>query len=169
MGLFDSTVKGGEGKSFGNIALKLEKFAEHEEYGVLFNSLAKLAKVLEIKYELGVHTREAYLSGNKTALHNILSYYDETISRIEDFYEAYEEQWMWENKPHGFDVQDARIGALIQRIKHCKKRIENYLNGKLSKIEELEEPLLDVKCRDESEPLCFKFWSEIITSNVMHC
>ena len=169
MGLFDSTVKGGEGKSFRDIALKLEKFAEHKEYGLLFDSLAKLSGVLEIKYELGFHTREAYLSGNKTALRNILPDYDETISRIEEFYKAYEKQWMWENKPHGFDVQDARIGALIQRVKHCRDRIKAYLDGELIKIEELEEPLLDVKCREESEPLCFKFWSEIITSNVMHC
>jgi len=169
MGLFDNTVKGGEGKTFGEIAAKLESLSPHREYGLLFNSLSKLARVLEIKYELGVRTRNAYLSGNKDSLSRILTDYDETLSRIEAFYHAYEAQWMWENKPHGFDVQDARIGALIQRIKHCKIRIERYINCELSNIEELEEPVLDVKCREGDDPLCFKFWSEIITTNVMHC
>ena len=136
---------------------------------ILFDTLAKLTSVLEIKYELGVKTRTAYIAEDKEALSCLLSDYDDTISRIEDFYNAYERQWMWENKPHGFDVQDARIGALIQRVKHCKIRIQRYLNGEICKIEELEEPVLDVKCRDESTPLCFKFWSEIITTNVMHC
>ena len=31
----------------------------------------------------------------------------------------------------------------MQRVKACKKRLEKYLNGEISKIDELEETLLD--------------------------
>ena len=53
-----------------------------------------------------------------------------------------QEQWLKENKPHGFEVQEIRLGGLLERLKGCKIRLKDYLLGKIEKIEELDEQLL---------------------------
>ena len=40
------------------------------------------------------------------------------------------------------DTVDIRMGGLLQRIKRAESRIENYLAGSISHIEELEVDLL---------------------------
>ena len=52
---------------------------------------------------------------------------------------------MRDNKPHGFDVQEMRLGALLYRIDSCRRRILSYANGKIDRIEELDEKLLPYK------------------------
>ena len=38
---------------------------------------------------------------------------------------------------------DYRIGGLIARVEHCKQMLLDYCHGKLDKIDQLEEELLD--------------------------
>ena len=82
---------------------------------------------------------------------------------MEIFYRFFREQWYQENKPHGFNIQDVRIGGLIMRLKNCKTTLEAYLAGGMDRIPELEETLLD--CADgEVEPkkaVYFARWDEI--------
>ena len=68
----------------------------------------------------------------------MLTELDETLVRLERFHDAYQAQWMQENKPHGFDVQDIRLGGLMQRVKTCRARLEDYCAGRLDRLEELE-------------------------------
>ena len=49
---------------------------------------------------------------------------------------------MKENKPFGFDVQDLRLGGLLQRLRACRTLIIEYLSGKRTSIEELEADIL---------------------------
>lgn len=76
-------------------------------------------------------------SGEKSALESLISDYERLIVLIDEFYNAFKEQWEKENKPNGFEVQDIRIGGLRLRVQHCKERIENFVSGKISAIEEL--------------------------------
>ena len=46
---------------------------------------------------------------------------------------------MKNKKPQGFDVQDIRLGGLLQRIAHCQKRLDSYLRGAIMNLPELEE------------------------------
>ena len=55
-----------------------------------------------------------------------------------------------DNKPHGFDVQDHRIGALLYRTDACRRRILDYTGGKIDRIEELDEALLPFKKAEQS-------------------
>ena len=123
-----------------------------------------------VKCDLGVRTRKAYQTGDREALWSLVRDYDLVLERMERFYEAYERQWMMENKPHGFDVQDIRIGGAIRRVKHCKKRLEQYLIGELDVIAELEEQLLDIEGIDAStdeQPILNIRWDELCTANVL--
>ena len=57
---------------------------------------------------------------------------------------------MSENKPHGFDVQDLRIGGLLYRTESCRQRLLDFADGKLTRIEELDEPLLPFREKETS-------------------
>lgn len=164
MGIADSTVRNGDGKKYADCAKKLEKCVDNKEFGFLFSTAKALCDVLEIKYELGVRTRKAYKENEKSQLKKSVGDYDEVISRIELFYDEFERMWSIENKPHGFDVQDIRIGGTLMRIKHCKKRLESYINGEIDSIPELEEPVLPYK---GNEPTDINNFCNIVTANVM--
>ena len=47
-----------------------------------------------------------------------------------------------DNKTSGFDVQDIRIGGVIRRLGACKRRLLDYADGKIDRIEELEGDVL---------------------------
>ena len=68
--------------------------------------------------------------------------------RIEVFYYAFRKQWFIENKPFGFEVQDARLGGLIQRTKSCMERLQMFADGAIQEIPELDEDILDPECGD---------------------
>ena len=51
--------------------------------------------------------------------------------------------WYTDNKPHGFDVQEIRLGGLLFRLKSCKERLQKFANGEIERIEELEERIVN--------------------------
>ncbi len=170
MGLFDSKVTEEDGKGYYAAARNLEKIPATYKYHYMFESAQKLCDVLALKCDIGLRTRKAYESKNKYELTELIKDYDKLLDLIRDFYTAFEKQWMIENKPHGFDVQDIRIGGLIQRISHCKNRLIDYINGDLSVIEELEEPVLDESCNGANKgehKWCRDKWSNIVTTNII--
>ena len=118
---------------------------------------------MAVKGDLGIQTRAAYKARDKKALQALLCRYEEAIEKTEVFYRSFRAQWYLENKPHGFNVQDVRIGGVIMRLKNGKALLEEYLDGKMDRIEELEEELLN--CADfEVEPqkaVTFARWDEM--------
>ncbi|MBQ8907429.1 MAG: beta-N-acetylhexosaminidase [Clostridia bacterium] len=129
---------------FADCAKRLHAAAKKSRrYGYLFDSLAKLCDVHAIKYDLGLRTRRAYEAKDMDALRRLAEYdYKEVERRLRIFHAALQKQWFTENKPCGFDIQDLRLGGIIQRTISCRARILDYVNGKLDSIQELDEPLL---------------------------
>ena len=117
-------------------------FAENETYGHLFKSAAALCEAVAYKGGLGKLTRKVYKSGDKEALKEVVKEYLVAEAKVNAFHRAHEECWLKEKKPHGFDVQDARLGGVIKRLESCRERLEAYINGDIDRIEELEEELL---------------------------
>ena len=148
----DYTIQEGAGVKYKEYSKKLSSIAKKSrKYGYVFDSAAKLCDVLEFKYELGLKTRRAYEANNKDELKRLAeNEYTEVIKRLKIFIKAFEKQWMLDNKPHGFDVQEKRLGALLYRLGSCQRRILNYANGKIDKIEELDEELLAFKGKNRS-------------------
>ena len=140
----DYTVKAGGGERYAEFAEKLRATAKKSRrYGYVFDTEAKLCDALAIKYELGLRTRRAYEAGDKEALRSLAeNEYVQVAQKIKSFAQAFEKQWMTDNKPHGFDVQHMRLGGLLYRTDACRHRILDYVNGKIERIDELDEPLL---------------------------
>ena len=169
MGQFDNRVKSGDAAGYADCAARLAVYADHAEYGYLFRSLRALCAFLSVKADLGIRTRAAYLSGDKKAAKALCTDYDAALERLDTFYAAYEQQWMHENKPQGFDVIDLRIGGQHQRLLHCRDRLLAYAEGRLDRIEELEEPVLDCCCEEKADGQATRaiFWHEIASANVI--
>ena len=140
-------------------------FANGTEY--LFDTQAKLCDALAVKYELGVKTRAAYETGDKAELERLAEVeYTKAIKLIDTFGRALEKQWLYDNKPNGFDVQDMRIGGLIRRLTSCKRRLLDYAKGNIDKIEELEQSLLPfVPNKPQGESISFNSYLRSSTVN----
>ena len=121
--------------------------------------MGTLCEAIAVKCDLGYLTRKAYQAKDKQALRGLIVRYDETVLRIERFIKAYRQLWYHDNKPHGFDVQEIRLGGLLLRLKSAKERLLLYLDGKVEKIDELEEKLLDYWTGGEPKGEIFRWWS----------
>ncbi len=143
MSIFQNTEKTEYSEKYASVARRLNLAAKRAgEYEFLFDTLAKLCRVLEIKVNICTRTREAYTSGDKAQLDAVINDYKKMIKRTEEFYKAFRKQWYLENKPHGFDIQDIRIGGLIKRMQSCLDRLCEYRDGKIVNIPELEESIV---------------------------
>lgn len=156
MGLFDKHVaKGSYAQHYHETAETLFDAAKRNpQWKVLFETQGYLSEVLELKAELGVSLKEAYDAGDKETLRELAQEtIPEVLARIEDFYESFRAQWMGENKVFGLEMTEIRIGGLKQRVQSAARRVTEYLEGKLPRLEELEEERLYFDCReDESLP-----------------
>ena len=142
-GYLDYTVSEGCGAIYGEYAKVLSAISKKtRKFAYLFKTEAKLCEVLELKYELGVITRKYYAEANKDALSELVKTYTILMKRIKELHKTYREQWMKDNKPYGFDIQDMRFGGLLLRLESCKHRLIDFINGKIDKIDELEEKIL---------------------------
>ena len=112
------------------------------EYQYLYDNLAALCHVLAVKAELGIKTRKAYQDGDKSRLQELIADYTETIKCISEFRDTLRAVWMRDNKPYGWDIHEIRLGGLQARMRDCIQRIEEYLDGNVTNIPELEEQLL---------------------------
>ena len=163
----DGYIEGGE-KTFLKNA-EILKNAKSKNFNYLFKTLYKLCLALSVKYTLGKDIRTAYTKDDKSALLSCIKRISNLKIKINDFYRSFCHQWFKENKPHGFDVQDIRIGGLIYRLDACKKRLQNYVNGKISSIPELEEELLPIYHKNEKKDNIgfINGWSVNATVNII--
>ncbi|MBQ5910807.1 MAG: beta-N-acetylhexosaminidase [Clostridia bacterium] len=142
-GKLDSRIRPTTSEEFAAYARKLARYKKNGEWGYLFETLSALCKVVSIKADISFRLVPAYTKGDKNEIKAIIKDCRLLLRRMKELYTAFEAQWMRENKPHGFDVQDIRLGGMIVRTEHCIKRLQDFVDGKIDRIEELEEPILD--------------------------
>lgn len=114
-----------------------------KEFKYLFDEMAALCRALELKSDLGVRTRAAYRAKDFSALSAITDDYAETAKRVAKFRDEMYNVWMSENKPNGWEIHEVRFGGLIGRLDGCRRRILDYLNGRIDAIPELDEEILE--------------------------
>ena len=143
-GYYDSTVDQSERYVFTDAAKKMAQYVDHPEWGYIFKVAKALAEVMEYKFDLGVRTRDAYGKGDKEELRKLANeVYPLVAKRVEELYEVFRVQYYKENKPNGFEVEDVRFGGLVRRLKNCTRIVNDYCDGKLERIEELDQKVVD--------------------------
>lgn len=175
-GLCDYHIYAGMGSRYAQNAKRLETLADHPKFGYMFNTLSSLCRVLELKAEMSAGIRSAYIAGDTQTLGRYANeVIPETIERTRVFLEVFRKQWYSENKTLGFDTQEIRIGGLIESLRSAAMRINAYLSGDVTEIEELTYPVLPIafgkKGKDShgapQEQLRLNSWSQTVTASIM--
>lgn len=110
---------------------------------LIFSVPAQLSKVLSVKGEIGLKLKKAYDEKDKAALSKIantdLMWLKDAVDTLRS---EHRRVYLECNKPFGFDLVDVRYGGVIARIDTAIYRINDYLDGNVELIEELEEERL---------------------------
>ncbi len=143
LSLMDKVVEEEFDIPYSKYASHFKKLAEESgEYQYLYNFYYTLCDLLSVKATLGVRGRKLYRSNDKEGLAEIIKDYDKTIQLLEKFYQSFKTLWHTENKPNGFEVHEIRLGGLSLRLRSCKEKIQDFIDGKIDVIEELDEEIL---------------------------
>ncbi len=148
VGALDTTTEEGYEENYKKAIKRLNRaINKNGKYSYMLNYVRQYFKVMTIKYNLGNVTREIYQSGDKQGLKNLVkTSYKPLIREIKKLYTLSKERWDYEYKPYGFEVQDIRYGGLLLRLEHVVEKLNDYINGKVENIEELDQVLLDWNC-----------------------
>lgn len=123
----------------------LEKFDSVKSQGdmdILIEYQKQLVTVLYKKCNLGNDILNAYMLDDKDRLKAIIPELTDTKAAVSVLHEMAAKIWYKDNKPFGFEQFDVRLAGVEARIQRAVLRIEDYLAGRIQKIEELEEPRL---------------------------
>ncbi len=145
MGLFDKHIEGlGLSEHYGKLEERLREHRECDQSGVLlFEVPEKLCAVLKRKAELGLRLKSSYDARDIEALKQIaLVELPMLIESVKTLHQAHRKQWFAANKPFGWEVIELRYGGLVMRLATAADRMTTFLEGGISRIEELEEERL---------------------------
>ena len=140
----DRIIKGDNREKCYEFAKKLEKHIDHKQYGYLFAWAKALCDLTAVKCDIGIRLRKAYKEKNIPSLEDCIQRMERIVVLTQNYYDKFKDVWFKSYKPFGFELQDARIGGVIHRVKHCIERTKQYIEGKIPCIEELDATQYDV-------------------------
>ena len=145
IGIYDQIIVQRGHIPFDEYAKEIYPLTKNEEFGYIFEPIYRLSLLLDVKTELGLKTRKAYIEHNKDELKRLAKEdYAKSIKLLEEFFVSFKARWMKDAKAFGFEIQEHRLGGTLLRLKSCQETILNYVDGKIPQIDELEETQLSV-------------------------
>ncbi|WP_127594026.1 beta-N-acetylhexosaminidase [Paenibacillus lautus] len=145
LGMFDKQI---EGLDLSNHYAELEqnlraKRDSGAELDYLFEMPEKLSAVLKRKSEIGILLKQAYDAKDADTLRHMAKNVLPAISKaVQELRIAHRTQWHRMFKPFGWEVIDIRYGGVITRLDTASFRILEYVEGRMARIEELEQERL---------------------------
>ncbi|WP_310833300.1 beta-N-acetylhexosaminidase [Paenibacillus pedocola] len=103
----------------------------------------KLSVVLKRKSELGIELKRAYDAGDVGTLADAaVRRLPEIAGAVRELRSAHRAAWHGMFKPFGWEVLDIRYGGLLSRLDSAALRLLDYTEGRIARIEELEQERL---------------------------
>ena len=103
--------------------------------------------------------KAAYDEGDKAALREIAAKkIPAVLAAVETFYDDYYSYWLHYNKTLGWERFSSMLGGLMMRLKHVAKLLCDYADGKVARIEELEQKRLPLSERTDGKITCMRDW-----------
>ncbi len=142
----------------GNYNMLHEYFAKKAlesecKYNTLtLNMFAALAKVLALKWDIGIKLARAYKADDTDTMRKVLN--DQIvplIPAVEELRVAFNEKWLADYKLNGLEIIDIRLGGIQARARTAQALIDRYLAGDTQAkkaLSCLEEPRIYVKDKD---------------------
>lgn len=144
LGLYDENIRTLPlSEHYFNLASCMDKAKErNKNWSEMFSFYTQLARVLSIKAKLGVHTKAAYDRKDKQELTHLKDQLPLLRSMVDELRKLHRSLWFSTLKPFGWEVIDIRYGGILSRLETAEYRLDQWLNGSISRIEELEEERL---------------------------
>lgn len=145
LGLFDKHV---EGLDLHSHYVELEERIRQSRdpnhpLDYIFEVPEKLASVLSVKATIGLQLKAAYDKRDYEELLHISSVdLPNIIEKVKALRKAHRDQWLKMNKPFGWEVLDIRYGGLLSRLDTAIHRIQDFTEGRIHHIDELEQERL---------------------------
>ncbi|RJE86117.1 beta-N-acetylhexosaminidase [Paenibacillus sp. 1011MAR3C5] len=145
LGLFDKQIEGlAMNEHYAGVEQNIASRRNPEaELDYLFEVPQKLAAVLKVKSEIGIELKRAYDAGDKETLKRIATETLPLISKaVSELRAAHRAQWLSMFKVFGWEVIDIRYGGVINRLDTASMRLIDYVEGRIDRVEELEQERL---------------------------
>ena len=97
-----------------------------------------LADALFLKADRGLCLKASYEKKDRAGLQAELETLHALREKIDALHTAHKNLWFATNKPFGYEVIDMQYGSLTARVETAIQRLSEYLDGRISRIEELE-------------------------------
>lgn len=150
-------------------SLLLPLCRENSQFAYIFRFYAALCRVMAGKTTFSKRLRRAYMAGDRENMRQMQAELPALAQAIEDFRRVFREIWMQDNKGFGFEVMDLRFGGMAARCQTVYDVLQDYLDGKLQHIYELEEERLpywaDALEEEHRYAPWFFLWSKSFTEN----
>ncbi len=141
IGLADVHIKDCFAQEYADKADALARVPQNQ-FSYLINTAEALCRLLALKTTLSIDIRRAYTDGDRDALAALA---DEripaVIEALDRYHDAARDEWYRDNKMFGFEVVELRLGGIRQRLYTAQYTLHQYLDGKISRIESLDQPL----------------------------
>ena len=102
------------------------------------DTIIALSSLLENKSDFSVRMKKAYDEKDVDSLKALSEEAVIIIEKLKELKRIHRASWMEYNKPFGWEVLDARYGAIISRFETVKEFLDAFIGGTLERIEELE-------------------------------
>lgn len=164
LGIFDYHLKdAGVSEYYKKLAEELKNSAEIcKNHAKFFGYYHCLAEVLAQKADLGSEIKAAYdahdLSTLSRICEEIIPHLTENLWKLK---ELREDLWMADAKPFGYELIDLRMGGVITRLDSTRRRLHSYVEGKISRLEELETERIPYFA--EGEPAIENHWQRAVS------
>ncbi len=104
------------------------------------------ARFISSKLQTMTALYDAYDRCDKEALRMVKDrMIPETVAALKEFTVSFRTQWLRRNKPFGLETMQIRFGAMFARWEETALRLEEYLDGKVAAIPELDARLASDK------------------------
>lgn len=124
--------------------------ARKDEFSALYTFYASLANALALKCSWHENAAKAALAQDRTLAMQLADIAHQTAEAVEQLRLQWFALWQSTNKPHGFEILDARLGGVYARMQTAALRMENFARGQENEtLDELcETPLQYTKKAD---------------------
>lgn len=144
MGLYDENIRSlPMNKHYLKLVGPLEQAKKrNSQWADLFGFYVQLALVLSVKAEFGLNLKAAYDRNDKPEILSLKQQLPGLYANIDKLRKRHRTIWLSTNKPFGWEVLDIRYGGILSRLESAEHRLQEWIDGKIDRIEELQEARL---------------------------
>lgn len=130
---------------YGSYAERFRNYAENNfQWEAHYRYIETVFRYLSSKCAISERLTVAYAGDNRQELRQIRTELDELLMLARQCHAQHKRLWMESYKPFGWEVLDHRYGGTEARILTAQERLDSYLTGEITKMEELEQKRLDM-------------------------